>query len=297
MSEPSPRPSGKHWRQAALTRRMLVLLVVILAAAAVCVRLGAWQLDRAVARAEQGQAAELAAREQAAPVPIGDIAEPQTHFTQEMVGRRVHVAGTYIGPEFFVPGQFRVDPADPENTDLWTSGYWVLSGLRTDGGAVLPVVRGWVAETDPAYLNAEGTRVEAIGYLDGSQAVGDPVDGDEIGAVSSAQLVNEWSTPIYSGFIVLAESDPAVPDPAGLPPLDDVAVPTLSGGGLNLQNLAYAGEWFIFGGFAVLIWWRMVRDEARDLAAAAAAADDDAGAAGPPEAARDPLVVTPPARP
>lgn len=249
---------------------MIVTLLVILAAAAVCVRLGAWQLDRAVARAEQGRAAELAAREEAPPVPISDITEPQTPFTQEMVGRRVQVAGTYIGPEFFVPGQFRVDPDDPKNKDLWAHGYWVLSGLRTDDGAVLPVVRGWVADADPAYLNAEGEGAEVIGYLDGSQAVGEPVDGDTIGAVSSAQLVNEWSTPIYSGYIVLADSTPPVPDPAGLPPLEDVGVPTLSGGGLNLQNLAYAGEWFIFGGFALLIWWRMVRDQARDLATAEA---------------------------
>ena len=261
------RPTAAQWRRAALSRRMIVMLLVILVAAAVCVRLGAWQLDRAVARAEQGRAAELAAREEAPPVPIADIVEPQTHFTQEMVGRRVEASGTYIGPEFFVPGQFQVDPGDPKNTDQWTYGYWLLAAKRTDAGAVLPVVRGWVAEPDPAYLDAEGKRVEVIGYLDGSQAVGDPIEGDRIGAVSSAQLVNAWTTPIYSGFIVLADSSPPVADPAGLPAPEAVPVPTLDGGGLNLQNLAYAAEWFIFGGFAVLIWWRMVRDQAREYAA------------------------------
>src|SRR5699024_9991683 len=52
-----------------------------------------------------------------------------------------------------------------------------------------------------------------------------------------------------------------------LPALEPAATPVLDGGGLNLRNLAYAGEWFIFGGFAVAIWWRMIRDESRELAA------------------------------
>ena len=30
---------------------------------------------------------------------------------------------------------------------------------------------------------------------------------------------------------------------------------------MNIQNLAYAVEWVIFGGFALFLWWRMLRDE------------------------------------
>ena len=39
--------------------------------------------------------------------------------------------------------------------------------------------------------------------------------------------------------------------------------PTKPGSGLNIQNLAYAAQWWIFGAFAVLLWLRLVRDEAR----------------------------------
>ena len=39
--------------------------------------------------------------------------------------------------------------------------------------------------------------------------------------------------------------------------------PTKPGAGLNIQNLAYAAQWWIFGAFAVLLWLRLVRDEAR----------------------------------
>ncbi|MCC7128649.1 MAG: SURF1 family protein, partial [Microbacteriaceae bacterium] len=29
---------------------------------------------------------------------------------------------------------------------------------------------------------------------------------------------------------------------------------------LNLLNLFYAAEWVIFAGFAVFLWWRLVKD-------------------------------------
>lgn len=48
-----------------------------------------------------------------------------------------------------------------------------------------------------------------------------------------------------------------------------------SGDGANLRNLAYAVEWFVFAGFALFIWYRMVRDEAIDRRL-----DDDAADAG-----------------
>ena len=41
------------------------------------------------------------------------------------------------------------------------------------------------------------------------------------------------------------------------------AITTKPGAGLNIQNLAYAAQWWIFGAFAVLLWLRLVRDEAR----------------------------------
>ncbi|WP_448631831.1 hypothetical protein [Cellulomonas soli] len=38
--------------------------------------------------------------------------------------------------------------------------------------------------------------------------------------------------------------------------------PAGDAGGLNIQNLAYAAQWWIFGAFAVGLWLRLVRDEA-----------------------------------
>lgn len=253
---------------------MVGFAVVILLAVIVTVNLGTWQLDRALSKAEQAQAAEMNARLASPPEPIEEITAPQTRFVQAMVGQRAEVYGTFEGPEFFVPGKFRPDEADPKNKDLWTHGYWVLTPLRTEEGAIMPVVRGWVAEDEEAYLNAAGLAVRVVGALDGTDPAGADVQGHTIGAVSTGQLANIWQGPLYSGYMVATEVDGGPPTPAGLPAPEQAATPVLEGGGINLRNLAYAGEWFIFGGFAVAIWWRMIRDDARDLATAEARAED-----------------------
>ena len=125
---------------------------------------------------------------------------------------------------------------------------------------MLPVVRGWVADPgDAAALAVPEGEVTVSGYLQSSEGAGDAAAaGGRTDAISSAALVNAWGGPIWSGYVVLTRSDPGQGDAlAQLPP------PTRSGSGLNVQNLAYAAQWWIFGGFALVLWIRMVRDEAR----------------------------------
>lgn len=264
--------------------RMIALLLLLLAAAAVCGRLGVWQLDRAQERgrlADQHAAAEAAATGVA---PLAQLLPPQTTFPGELVGRQAWVEGEY----------------DPDEQLLVTGraldgevGYLVLTPLRvTDDGSggaswadlsgppVLPVVRGWVslalvddaagsgASLPDALVPPTGV-VRVSGYLQASEATGQTgiVDG-RTDAVSSAALANAWGGPIYSGYLVASASDPAQPDAVELLPR-----PSIEGGdGINLQNLFYALQWWIFGGFAVALWLRLVRDETR-LRNGAAAVD------------------------
>lgn len=257
----------RHVWKVASTARMIGFAIVIIAAVIVTVKLGTWQLDRAVAKAEQSQAAEVAARLEAPAEPIDDVVAPQTRFVQSMVGQRVELQGEFVGPEFFVPGKFLPDENDPQNKDLWTHGYWVITPLETEDGAIMPVVRGWVEDDDPAYLNAEGMGVDVVGALDGSDPAGQAPSGHHIGEVNTGQLANVWQGPLYAGYVVATSIDPSPETPEGLAPMEPAQTPTLDGGGLNLRNLAYAAEWFVFGGFALAVWWRMIRDEARELAA------------------------------
>jgi len=243
---------------------MLVVLVLLLGLAAVCVRLGVWQLDRAQLRGQQVERQQVAEHDAAGPERIGDLLAPQVPFRSELVGRRVAVTGTYEAH-----GQLLVVDRVLDGR----KGYLVLTPLRVsdaDGSAgwsgadpVLPVVRGWVADPTDAgdLLAVPDGAVTITGYLQVSEAsgAGDTAAG-RTDAISSAWLVNTWGGPIYSGYLVLAEVRP--PQPTGLAVLGR---PTFGGGGggsWNLQNLAYAVQWWIFGGFALFLWVRLVKDEA-----------------------------------
>jgi cytochrome oxidase assembly protein ShyY1 len=261
---------------------MIGLLVLFLAAAAVCARLGAWQLERAEVRGASAQAARLAEIEAQEPVPLEDVLAPQSTFDGALVGRRIEVTGRYEAD-----GQLLVvDRALDGRT-----GYLVLTPLRVESpdaeadGAVLPVVRGWVADGDPGaeLVAVPDGEVTVTGYLQGSEDSGQEhgtLDPGTTDSISSAELLGVWGGPIWTGYAVLTSADPA--QAAGielLPP------PTRSGTGLNIQNLGYAAQWFVFGGFAVFLWVRLLKDE---LLAASGELDPDVDQAVEPEPEPDP---------
>ena len=69
------------------------------------------------------------------------------------------------------------------------------------------------------------------------------------------ELINLWSSPpdgVYGGYLIL-DSAPAGLDRIDAPaPVTDVS--------LNLLNIFYAVEWVIFAGFAIFLWYRLVKD-------------------------------------
>ncbi|MFC8192753.1 SURF1 family protein [Cellulomonas sp. NPDC057328] len=260
------------WR-AAVRPRMLGLLVLLLAAAAVCGRLGAWQLERAEVRgaaAEERRAAEVA---EADPVPLADVLVPGASVTGEMVARKVVVTGTWEPGTLLVEGRahdgategalvltpLRVDGAGAEEQGAG-AGQPGAGGQAADahatGGTLLPVVRGWTPGTEPV-ADVPAGPVTVVGWLQGGEEAGAAVVDGRTDAISPAQLVHVWGAPVYTGYLVVASVEPA--DPADL---ELLAPPTRAGTGLNIQNLAYAAQWWIFGLFAVGLWWRLVRDEA-----------------------------------
>lgn len=245
--------------KAALTGRMIALFIVLALGAVIAARLGAWQLDRASIRgAEEAQQIE-SERLEADPVPLSDVLRVGQAMTTDEKIVKVEVAGVW-GEQLLVPDR----EIDGE------AAYLVLSELRLsdgpDEGAMIPVLRGWIpqAEVDDAggaagVPAAQGTQT-VIGYLHEDEAAASGEYGPgEVGAISIGQLLNLWGGPIFSSYIVAAE-----PVGGGV---DVVPAPSFSeGAGMNIRNLLYAGEWFIFGGFALFLWWRMVRDEAQKMA-------------------------------
>jgi cytochrome oxidase assembly protein ShyY1 len=251
---------------------MIGILLLILLAAAVCARLGVWQLDRAYERAQLAAQQEAAEARAGGPAGLGELLLPQTAFPGELVGREVWATGTY-GPE----GQLLVTGRSLDGR----TGYLVLTPLRVSddgtGGAswaslsgapVLPVVRGWVESADDAPgLAVPDGEVRVTGWLQASESTSDAPAPDNPGgppltdSIATGALVNAWGGPIYSGYVVLTSSDPAQVAPAdgGPAPLPR---PVIEGGeGVNLQNVFYALQWWVFGVFAFALWVRLVRDE------------------------------------
>jgi len=274
--------------QVARQPRMIGLLLVFVLAALVCGRLGAWQLDRAYERAELAAQQEAAEAVAAGPSWIGDVLAPQESFPGELVGREVRVAG-----EFEDSGSLLV----PGRVLEGHTGYLVLTPFRvtddgTDGGSwadlsgapVLAVVQGWVAApADAEALALPEGEVTLTGWLQvgestsGSAAVAD----GQTEQIALSALVNEWGGPIYTGYLV-ANGGPGSPESGGVAALPR---PTIDGGsGANLQNVFYALQWWVFGGFAVLLWIRLVRDEMAGGRRGGEPTDADTGIAGLPSA-------------
>jgi cytochrome oxidase assembly protein ShyY1 len=287
-SDADAHPERRTFFQVARQPRMIGLLLVFVLAALVCGRLGAWQLDRAYERAElaaQQQAAEAVA---AGPSWLGDVLAPQESFPGELVGREVRVAGEFEDSgSLLVPGRvleghtgylvltpFRV-------TDDGTGG---ASWADLSGAPVLAVVQGWVAApADAEALALPEGEVTLTGWLQvgestsGSAAVAD----GQTEQIALSALVNEWGGPIYTGYLV-ANGGPGSPESGGVAALPR---PTIDGGsGANLQNVFYALQWWVFGGFAVLLWIRLVRDEMAGGRRGGEPTDADTGIAGLPSA-------------
>ncbi|MFD0329784.1 SURF1 family cytochrome oxidase biogenesis protein [Streptacidiphilus monticola] len=151
-------------------------------------------------------------------------------------------------------------------------GYYVLTPLRTASGVYVPVVRGWAPGRAPATAPAApgGTvtvtaRLELPETQDSAQAITTgSLPRGQLGMISATTLVNALPYQVWNGWLA---ADPAAD---GLRPVVLTASADSSGGGLNLraaQNLGYIGEWFVFAGFVVFMWFRLFRrevEQARD---------------------------------
>ncbi|WP_156725655.1 SURF1 family protein [Streptomyces apocyni] len=232
-----------------------------------CVLMGSWQLGRFEDRVDNHRNAErqteAAAREQAR--PLAELLP----VDRETSGKRTTAHGTW-DRQLLVPDR-RLDGKD---------GFYVLGLLKTDGGKALPVVRGWLPG-DPAKAKVpappEGAAT-VTGALQASESTGAggvrPAQGlpeGQLGAISAATLVNLLPYDVYDAWVTVEKAEGGM----------TVVPPTApKGSGLDIkafQNLGYTGEWFIFAGFVLFMWFRLVRREvesARDAELGLTTEDD-----------------------
>lgn len=229
----------------ALRPRWIAALVLALAVAAGFALLSQWQLSRSVAT---GTVVE---RPTETVLPLAEVAQPQEPIRTEADGQLVTVTGEFVTGDNLVLSD-RINGGQP--------GYWVVAHFTTDGGAGLAVALGWTPDQEEAAsvsssFDAGEATVTGRFVVDEAPQTTDFQHGAH-STLSAADLVNLWPDAdpggIYNGYVVA--SHPA----DGLTKIDSPRPATTVE--LNWLNIFYAAEWVIFAGFAVFLWWRLVRD-------------------------------------
>jgi surfeit locus 1 family protein len=235
--------------------KWIAALVLCLGIAAGFAGFAQWQFDRSV------ENVEVVDIDTETAVPLDELAEPGRAMTETQVGRVITVSGE------LVPGDF-VTLTDRSLGGR--SGTWLVGHLVTEGGASLAVAIGFAAD-GAAVPDLGIDRVEWTGrYLPGEEPQSSDFEAGEFSAMSVAALVNLWAEPgpVYGGFLVADDPPPGYEQIEALAPEREVR--------LNLLNVFYAIEWILFGGFAIYLWYRLVRDAVEREAEEAAAGRDSA---------------------
>jgi surfeit locus 1 family protein len=223
--------------------RWIGALLLALAIAAGFSALGQWQLARSVASAPVDRT------DTETPVALSSLAKPGASVTDTQLGRMVTVTGALVDGDFVVLGN-RLNGGD--------AGFWLVGHVRTEEGADLAVALGW-APTRAQAVAAEGSATVAsplLGRYLPSESPDQPdVDKGVQSAASVPAFINQWAHfggSVYAGYLVAAapaDGLDAIDSPA---PSQEVS--------LNWLNVFYAAEWAIFAGFAVYLWYRLVKD-------------------------------------
>jgi len=263
----------------ALTSPLMIgLHLLAIAATTAAVLLGLWQYG-VWHGARHSQAEALA---HATPVALSTLMTADSPFPGAAVGRPVRFQGTWLPDEtLFVKG--RVLHGE--------RGYWVVTPVAvctdrcTAGNPAMLVVRGWTRTPGSAPAAPSG-RVQLTGWLQpaGGGGVPDPNPQDRVlPQMQVVEAIPHVRQDLYSGYVI-AKNPPQATASGPLRAVTPASLPQPSGL-TSLRNLAYAFQWWIFGGFAVFLWWRFCADEVARVTGAED--DEDAELGDEPTGVRD----------
>jgi cytochrome oxidase assembly protein ShyY1 len=223
-----------------------VALLVSLGIAAGFATLGQWQVGRAV------QTATVVIVPDEKVTPLSQVATPQKEVTDRAAGQIVSVIGRRVAGDTYVVGH---------RVNFGVEGYWVIGHVVASNGASVAVALGWTKSKSAADAAA---RVVAAGApsatLVGRYQPTEPPDQEDFAhnartVVSVPWLINEWktvTTVAYGGYIVDNVAPAGLTRIQSVRPVNDVS--------LNWLNVFYAIEWALFAGFAIYLWYRLVKD-------------------------------------
>jgi surfeit locus 1 family protein len=250
-----------------LAPRLLPLHLLGVAATVAAVLLGLWQLGAWQAHRD-AEARDLTSL---APAALDRVLGPDEPFPSSAVGRPVRFTGRWLPDSTFYVTDRR---------HAGRTGFWVVTPVAVCAqdaacrtSSALLVVRGWTA--DPADAPAApDQRVRMTGWLQPPEGSGvpdpDPTD-DRLPEVRIADAIQRVDQDLYGAFLIAEDAQPRA-GLAGLEPITPESLPK-PGSFSGLRNLLYGIQWWVFGGFAVFVWWRWARDELERSRRASASRD------------------------
>ncbi len=251
----------------ALAPRYWGVHLLMLVAVVATVLLGRWQYD--VWHTHRSDSAASVTRE--APVRLDSVLGPDAAYPGDALGRPVTVEGDWAPAETVLVSGRRA---------AGRTGYWVVTPVVMPSGSEIPVVRGWLSDPAQAPSPPHG-RAALVGLLQPSEDNGAP-DPDRTDAVlpelSTTDLLQRTRRDLYGGYVIA--TDRAVPGgttPAsGMAGLVAASAEHLPGADAStgLRNLLYALQWWVFGAFAIFMWWRWLSEDVLGRGRPAAATGD-----------------------
>lgn len=241
----APVAPATMW-QIARRPRWIGALVLALVIASSFAALGQWQLSRSL------EGGEITEQQSESLVALDSVATAQDPLASATTGQSVSFSAELVAGDYVVLSERR-------NTA--GMGYWVVGHGVEQSGASIAIALGWAPSLDAAasaiaQLEASSPQSTFTGRLLPTES---PQQSDFESGVRSAlavsELVNLWEdvpAGTYGGYVVSFDA------PAGLEAID--SPPPSTEVSLNLLNVFYAVEWVVFAGFAVFLWYRLVRD-------------------------------------
>ncbi len=238
------------WWAVAVRPRWIAALLLALGIAAAFGSLGQWQLERAF---ESNHALTPVAKPA---VPIEQLMTAGQTLAPNVVGRKA-TASTMLDQTmiFIIEDRLQLDARH---------GFWLVAAANEANGSRLFEVLGFTADRKVAdrvqYELATGSRVQAFmpvrGILGGTEEPVAPFRGRTARSLSLAQLVNAQGAKVQSTYPAFLILDKHFTEPG----LEPITMKSVTEAEVNWLNAFYAIEWSLFAGFAVFLWWRLVRD-------------------------------------
>jgi cytochrome oxidase assembly protein ShyY1 len=228
--------------------RWVGLLALALVIAGVMTAMGIWQLG--VYKSKTAVATEH--RAAAAAVPLQSLFSIDDGLPSKAVGRQVTITGTWG------PTADQVYMSD--RLQNGKNGFWVVSPLKLSATDAVMIVRGWVPSVSDPAAKAPSGPVSLTGTVVASEAddsSDDAAKGRVLSSLRIPTIVHLVKYRVYDAFVVQTSAAVMSPAPEAVvppPPPTDHA---------GLRNIAYAFQWWIFAGFTLWMWGRMVLDARR----------------------------------